>query len=701
MKLGGIKEEVENKLRKSQESKEFKDAGARVGGSKKERAAYASLIKVSDLSNLEKDSATATEMIVKDKVYPKVIAENEKAKGVSSGAAYLKTELRSAFPSQPKKPTIEHRRAYVGFIESFIQSLDQCYNVEHISVWSEKYYKLSASEFLEITQWPDLLNEKNTELLNKRFPAYHIRGILIELFGSTFYNLLFKKSDAGIIKWNKARSVEELTTEEETKYLIARQIHFDELIQKEKRKIEEYKTASPANLEELKNQWSNYQPDSEKFRIDSIAFFEKKIQNLEEQKNIIPPDKKARTENWDWTGKERKKSENKTELRINSGIPLSYIKRIGGLKINTVTEQEIIDLFGFRAVEFGHYVKDIEAKEHVRHFLSACADLFEILNYNAIEINKKNNLSIAFGSRGSGSAMAAYYPLRKIINITKSRGDGTIAHEWAHYFDHMLYNINSKAKYGNEINSKDPLVTANPKSILNNNISLALQDLMNYIYKGDGSTKYIKIFFNASDGPTYSRYKGDSIEDSLSKVKLLSPSYLTIQVNSNCQKVQQAVLGYLAKIHSLPFIEVELSFKQYSNFYMYSSRMQSNYWIKPWELFARGFETYIYDKLIKQSRCNNYLVSGGEFDNPLKVYPFGKEREDLFALYDNFMYTVKKELSISDFTLFTTIRTDEYIQFDEEKEEEKIKKGVVIAQKNISPLLTLEAKLLKLTMSWN
>lgn len=47
-------------------------------------------------------------------------------------------------------------------------------------------------------------------------------------------------------------------------------------------------------------------------------------------------------------------------------------------------------------------------------------------------------LAIAFGSRGRGKALAHYEPGRVVINLTKMKGAGSLAHEWGHAFDDYL-----------------------------------------------------------------------------------------------------------------------------------------------------------------------------------------------------------------------------------------------------------------------
>ena len=94
-----VRAKVEAKLRAAQENKEFKDT-ERIGGSKKEKAAYKHILS-SDLAEIEKDEATAIELVKKDKVYPKVDIPGEQAKGTSGGAAYLKVKMRESFSSTP------------------------------------------------------------------------------------------------------------------------------------------------------------------------------------------------------------------------------------------------------------------------------------------------------------------------------------------------------------------------------------------------------------------------------------------------------------------------------------------------------------------------------------------------------------------------------------------------------------------------
>jgi len=50
-------------------------------------------------------------------------------------------------------------------------------------------------------------------------------------------------------------------------------------------------------------------------------------------------------------------------------------------------------------------------------------------------------LAVAIGARGKGSAgfgkaaSAHYEPVERVINLTKMKGGGSLAHEWFHAFE--------------------------------------------------------------------------------------------------------------------------------------------------------------------------------------------------------------------------------------------------------------------------
>jgi hypothetical protein len=687
--LEGLDEEVEKKLRKAQEKKEFKDAGERVRGSKKEKRAISAIIALVDLNTLEEDEATAIEMIVKDRVWAKYDAQAEIDKGVTSGCAFLKTKFRSAFPPHPNARTKSDRRSYVGFAELFQRLLEKCLTLNDLeSLW--KFVRdITHRDVENILYVFDELENHSQGNLQTIYSNVAIKKSILKICGSEFYNLLTRYTGNGTHPiWERAKNYDGITVEYAENYLIK----WNERTRNELKACDGFilrlRTATYPELAIEKKTWRRVPKDMGAFRLLAIEYYNKKIIGYKARLDNPPENEKAHPPDWSWSQvSAKKKSEKKTELFINKGKPLDYIKRTGGLEITAVKEDEIIELFGFRAVEFGNAIRDVEAKEHVRHFLSACSDLFEVLNYDAKTINGLGELAIAFGSRGTGKACAQYFPGRRIINITNKKGDGSVAHEWAHYLDHMLYKL---LILGND--SNETFATAHLNSLNRCATTDALRSLMEFIVRGDGEYKPMLVRFPRRDQHKYN-FRAQTIDDCLIDLKDDNENLFRDYFSDGMEDAKR-VFGYLATKFNLDYVDVEMQIHRTTAYYNYSSAMGSIYWRDPVELFARAFETYAYDKLIKAKMFNNYLVSGDYFDHPLHVYPYGSDREKLFLLYDNLIHAISADFNIPAFVPHTEFRTDEYIILDANEEEEKVESGV-IAMSSLSELLRLEVNLYK------
>lgn len=114
--------------------------------------------------------------------------------------------------------------------------------------------------------------------------------------------------------------------------------------------------------------------------------------------------------------------------------------RIGDdvIGIRTITGQTFLDEFGFRGGEFGNWCTQKERQESLNHAYEAFKDLAKALNIDDKDIALLGELAIAFGARGQGKALAHYEPLRRVINLTKMKGAGSLAHEWGHAFDYII-----------------------------------------------------------------------------------------------------------------------------------------------------------------------------------------------------------------------------------------------------------------------
>lgn len=101
-----------------------------------------------------------------------------------------------------------------------------------------------------------------------------------------------------------------------------------------------------------------------------------------------------------------------------------------------VTGEQLMERYGLRAGEFGNWVMDSERQESLDHCYDALHDLALALGIEDSSIGLSGELAIAFGARGNGGAAAAHYePGRRVINLTKMSGAGSLAHEWLHALD--------------------------------------------------------------------------------------------------------------------------------------------------------------------------------------------------------------------------------------------------------------------------
>ena len=575
------------------------------------------------------------------------------------------------------------------------------------------------------------------ELVGWRSTYVRSRDILKKVYGDKFYNLI-TKNNANI--WEEAQNYEPLTE-------IESNIAIDKYSASDIRNITHYESLlneinTAFNLQEMINIFEKYALQFKGGDFGNKWFAPKDIKNIQQadlykkrwvsavNENIekfksnlklIKEKYRERESDWSWfTNRKVGPKGQRAELTANSVPFLSYIKRVGGYKINDdeVNTQFIKDKFGFKEVEFGQSLKDEEAKSHIHHFLSGMADLGDILDLDIFKLNKLGGLSISFASRGSGKASATYGGLRKIINITKTSGGGALAHEYMHYIDNIIPKIDRENYTYEDFASDYSLSKYGSKfwKIKNDSVSEALSNIFDFIeFKYDYSDgnfvqqpqdAVVNVQVQASQEsmsiPTsFNGVKPETIEEYLTYFFDRYPKYQKYE--NFGKKNTQRVLGYIVYFYGLDSHEYILK-SDASRFYTNSKKMKSDYWIRKWELLARGFETYIFDKLAKANRSNNYLVSGLWFDREEGVYPYGDEREILFKLYDKLIESIKYAYDLEGFKPWTTERVDEYIALDEKGSDES---GVVVddetgeVEDKIGDYSALQKKFIKLAKMIN
>ena len=121
-----------------------------------------------------------------------------------------------------------------------------------------------------------------------------------------------------------------------------------------------------------------------------------------------------------------------------------------------VTPEMFGESFGFRGVEFGNWVENELRQANLNAAYDALMDLAGVLDISTKALSLNGELGLAFGARGKGgkhSFNAHYEPGRVVINLTKERGAGSLAHEWWHALDNYFARIDK--------NSDDYITTSN------------------------------------------------------------------------------------------------------------------------------------------------------------------------------------------------------------------------------------------------
>lgn len=142
------------------------------------------------------------------------------------------------------------------------------------------------------------------------------------------------------------------------------------------------------------------------------------------------------------------------------------------------TPEMYSDMFGFRGVQFGNWVEQKTRTKDLNEAYDALVDLSKVLNIPTRAIALNGTLGLAFGARGSGgvdAALAHYEPDTVVINLTKKKGAGSLAHEWFHALDNsFMKRDNRESEFASESATEN-----NPLSHNRPEVMLAFYNLRN------------------------------------------------------------------------------------------------------------------------------------------------------------------------------------------------------------------------------
>lgn len=478
---------------------------------------------------------------------------------------------------------------------------------------------------------------------------------------------------------------------------------------------------------------------------DPNSGYQKKIEGYKYELDELNKKYFVRENNYAFLDKEDKecKKGERAELIVNSSQPLSYIKRTNGVAVYDTdldTNDKILSFYknilGITRITYGLSLPDSERSAHALRYAEAMLDLAETLNWDVkylTNLDKTQSLGILFAAAGRGKAMAHFSPDINAINLTRSNGDGSVAHEMMHGIDHAI----AKTFPNQNKSEKNHAVFASytkggSENVSNKNIQNAFSNLMNFITSGVYITKnnefddtkiskehpvtqkiipllpefvqsvlnsFVTIKFEKNNKiPSFQKF--DTIEEYIKYLNEYLPRYLNYDFYLTNKSDVQDTLGAILNQLKLDKYEFNLSNKPYSRgnvfgqrsstiLYKSSSALKSPYWTFHWELMARSFECFIEDTMAKNNMSNNYLVSGVYFNNRYGVYPFGLERTLINIFIQNVMDTIKEELSIPDFKPFREARTDTYLELGEDGDGEE---NILVIDEKTKDIIEEESK---------
>jgi len=244
-----------------------------------------------------------------------------------------------------------------------------------------------------------------------------------------------------------------------------------------------------------------------------------------------------------------------------------------------VTLEQFQDAFGFRGAAFGNWVSQGAGGKDRQGMLNqaydALMDLSDIIGVPPKAMSLNGSLGLAFGSRGSGKFAAHFEPDMLVINLTKTRGAGSLAHEWFHALDNYFQSKRGKGY---------DYITNNPENY--------------YVHKQSGQKLPARAFGKMIDGERDTTY-GKIAE------RYRDRAQWDLQEGVRTE-VAEAFADLVKALNESPMAK-RASLIDKGN--------SGGYWSRIIERGARSFENYIIHKMMLKGYSNDYLANVVSIDS--------------------------------------------------------------------------------------
>lgn len=394
------------------------------------------------------------------------------------------------------------------------------------------------------------------------------------------------------------------------------------------------------------------------------------------------------------TERAKKPGQREAPLDADNLIRKGPPRRPGGLNVKP---EDLQKQFGFRGVNFGNWTNQEERQLFTNQAYDALLDLSELLNVPAKAISLNGLLGLAFGAQGRGGAAAAHFvPGVNEINLTKTAGAGSLAHEWGHALDHYFATQAALEK------RTDPFLTHHvERTAALAGLRPEIADAFKTIVKAmksrpetaaeaakrteeriaksvkqlDGWIKYVREVLAE-------RAKPESKEAALKEYDALAERMRAGDLGDGHEAVSNhpsdrasrfsRVVGDVKRlfkdaaanvpIERLKSLSANADHVKFirsaakeakahepqntaTGFYKSAENLDTQkggkpYWTTETELFARSFQSYVLDRLEDQARQNDYLTRP-QGESEVDRYPQGAERKTINAAFDKLVENVK------------------------------------------------------------
>ena len=364
-----------------------------------------------------------------------------------------------------------------------------------------------------------------------------------------------------------------------------------------------------------------------------------------------------------------------------------------------ISGEDMLRTFGFRGGEFGNWNTQGDRQACLNYSYDAFCDLASVLRvpFDFISLGgyKDKKLAIAFGARGKGSALAHYEPANVVINLTKLKGAGCLAHEWGHALDDYIgikcgYNglftknarmYGATKDYPEVQKAFNDLIHTLKFTDCTDEELIAIKEKSIKLYKSN-MTRWLSSFENKKIR-TKDGYKDVSEEG---KAKLIEAkerflSEVSVEALDNLNKVHKEVVKVLpskelrdnlgSAIHLYNhYVDTLEDIKngvvtdkrptKPTNYFAGAKALDKTrgdgYFQSNVELFARAFESYVEDVIKSRGNVSDYLVHSTQckYYPGMSPYPDGEERKLFNAKFKSFLELVA--------TTFSTLEDEEVIE---------------------------------------